>query len=652
MTKSNVRVSMLAVCCGLALSLISCERDTPTTTAVKTGARDLNAMSSGGSAPAPQATRDKTYQTVESTVTKASGSAEGPEKGAAMLLASSSQAGLAATPLTDVSEIDAEGRSVMGQIEAAITRWSVASSIAAAAEAFDPTPQLQRVATAKKEKDAAIASETSRRAALEKQLAELRARAKDKMTQADAKFAEYSRLMESTTQMTATNAEPVVERANKIRMQGERLRVEGAKIEAEADSVQPQFDEVTAIVAQLTKQRQDLDAVEADLNRQTAEARDQASKARAAAAEIASQIRKDADELDGRRSSKLGPAFDAAEKQLKSTQRSATEAAKTSPSAGRAAVGSSHVALAEVAWTRAISAQGYAALLESLTRVAPPLPGVEDYKARLDKAREERTASLAAASSSLDSAIQTFQSVQGPAAVKERMEALGKLLEDAKKLANNERLDSTSPLAPPPWLQTSGQPATQSAGTPEALVEQIVAAMKEQKPAKMFAFVKFNTPEAKEAAKAFEDLAAKIEHADAVHQAKFNTKSPVSADLASFGGGMSMPGMAVENLSAASFKVTTTGDTADATAEGFPLQLHLVKVDGEWKWEMPGADMLPMAAQMLAVPLSSLIDTWTTDVEKGVYADEAAAAQGWKEKSEPVLGPIKAMMQGGMGGGR
>ncbi|CAG0991233.1 hypothetical protein PHYC_02309 [Phycisphaerales bacterium] len=653
-SKQAIRWTLLAATCGMAGGLWSCDRETATSRAVQTNSRELTALSSGGSAPAPQEVRDKVYKQVETGVTGASAQAQGAEKSAAMLLVAAAQSGQAETPAGDIQDIELTFRSSMSRIEAAITRWSIASSIAAAAEAFDPSAQISRVTNAKKEKDTAVAAESARRETVEKRLGDLRARAKEKMTLAQAKFSEYSRLMDSTSQMTATAAEPVVEKASRIRMQGERLRIEGGKIEAEADSVQPQFDEVGAIVAQLTKQRQDLDAVEADLNRQVAQAKEEAAQARAAASAIGVEIRDGAATLDETRTTSLSAAYDRAETQLKATMKSATEAAKGSPSAGRAAAGSAHAALAELYWGRATSAQSYASLLESLSRVKPTLPGVEDYKARLTKVREERSAALASATSALDSAIQAYQSVSGPAAVKERVEALGKLLEDAKKLANNERLDASSPLAPPAWLQTSA-----GASSPEGAMAGIIAAYRNKKPAEMLDFVKLPSAEARQKLEPLVAMTAKFLRANDASMAKFNKPLGEVLTLGGGLGAMMGPMLAQQTkqgltalagdaagISPEDFVWDIRETTATATAPGINRPMTFVKVGDQWKAEIPGIEMMLMQAEMAGgmAPLFDAFGTWAEEVEKGVYADETAAGQALVEQLTPLASGL-------MGGG-
>lgn len=614
------RAGMIALACGLALSVASCDRETETSRAVNDASARLTAMTGAGSSPAPVESRSAVYTKVAADIKAGAASGDGPEKAAANLILASAKAGLAAEPAAEAEEAEGNVLRLLSAVESSVSRWSVASSIAAAAESFDASAQITRVTAAKKEKDELKATQSERLTTLGTQLKDLRAKAAEKNTQADAKLAEHARLMGTTTQMTATQAEPIVERANAIRMQGERLRLDGGRYEAEADLIQPQFDEVNAVVAQLTKQRADLDATEADLAKQASEAKAEAAASRASASAIAGDIQRLIGEIEKMRNEDLASAYEKADRLLGESLAAAREAGKDPKSGGgRSAMGSANLAVAETNWRRSTGAQAYGRVLRSLAQVQPPLPGASEYKAMQEKVNTDRKASLEKATEALASARTAYDGVSAGAAVKERIETLSKLLEDAGKLANNERLDASSSLAPPAWLK--GEQAAPGS-SPKAALD---------------AFLEMSRP-----------VAEKIGKAEKACQEKF---SKGLGDVLAAGGGMgamlapmlgnAAPGMkgvspdAMAKVSADDFDWKVEGDKATATLAGMDAPLSFKKRGDTWSMDLPEMAGMPMSQEMISqmmTPFLSALDQWTAEIESGTYPDEAAASKGLMSK--------------------
>ncbi|MDX2132280.1 MAG: hypothetical protein SFY69_09530 [Planctomycetota bacterium] len=657
--KMIIRALGLASVCGLALT--ACDRGTPASRAGDDAARELTAMSAGGSAPAPEAVRQKVYAGIASDLQGVAADAEGADKAALMLMLASAQSGLGEIPAAEVEQHETTARLRTARIDSHLNRWALSNATAAAAEAFDPSAELARVARAKGEKDTKITEQKQRLATVEARLDSLRERASRTLADAQQRLAEYSRMMDQASRLSATDGEGLVVRANEIRLEGERLRLEGAKLEAEADSVKPVFDEVSAILDQLSNQRADLDEVEAALNRQAAEARREASEARAAGAAVGVEIGNEADALDEFRTQTLAPAYEktaaAYDKALKSARASSTQ---ESPSAGKAAVMSANLALAELYWARASSADSYASILRTLTRLTPALPGKAQYESRLAGATQERKDALAKANEHLDAAINDAGGVRAQGPIKERLEALRAMLEDAKKLANDERLDAASPLAPPPWLQASLSRAAGS--TPERAFDAFLGALRAANPEAVVDSLDLPSDRARQGLLPLVRVTFVAQKSDRLSREKFSKSlgdllasaggmgQAIGPMLAQFGGngvgGISPEALATLSSSSVTWEIA--GDRATASGEGLPEPVVFVQRDGTWKQDVPAEirQILPQAP-MMAPMLKGLTDAfaaWNTAVEAGEYADESAAASGLLAKLEPVLGGI-------MGGG-
>ncbi|GJQ30287.1 MAG: hypothetical protein HBSAPP03_21710 [Phycisphaerae bacterium] len=625
--RSSWTPGCLVLIAGLALA--SCDRESDTSRAVTSASQQLSAMSGSGSAPAPDAVRTRVYTKVAGELKAGAASGEGAERAAAHQLLAATKIGLGEEHAVAADDVEGTILRHLGAVESAITRWSVASSIAAAAESFDASAQMARVSAAKKDKDAVKARESDRLAALGKQLADLRAKATDKAAQADAKLAEHSRLMGTTTQMSATQAEPIVERANLIRMQGERLRLEAGRLEAEADLIQPQFDEVKTIVAQLTKQRADLDATEADLTAQASAARAEAKAARDAATMIATDIHRMVGEIDRLRSEDLAAAYDKADRQYGEALAAAREASKEPRSGGgKASLGAANLALAESAWRRATGTQAYLRTLRSLATVQPALPNAASYRSALATLAADRKASLEKATESLGAARDAFAGVQAAPAVRERVDALTAMLDDAKKLANNERLDASSPLAPPAWLRSA---ESAPGATPQSALDDLLAGTRSLAKAERACQDKFGKGMA------------------AVLSAGGGMGAMIGPMLANAGPGIEgMSPDALASITADDFTWNVTGNTATATYPGVPEPIRFTKKGDRWTLDLPGMSGMPISPEMMASLMQSMmaaVETWAGEVESGTYQDEAAAGQGFMKKLSGLGG-----MFGGFGG--
>lgn len=659
--KTTIRAWMIVGVCGL--SLAACDRGTPATRAADKAVRDLTAMSAGGTAPAPETVRQQVYTRVATDLQNVSGDAAGAEKSALMLLVTSAHAGLGEIPAAEVEQHETTARLRTGRIDSHLNRWALANATAIAAEAFDPSGELARVARAKTARDAEIAEQTRRRSEIQARLSDLRQRASRAAAEAATRQDEYTKLMDQASRLSATDGENLVVRANEVRLEGERFRLEGAKLEAEADSVTPVFNEITAILDKLTKQRADLDEVEAALHRQAADARREAAEARAAAAAIAVEIEREANDLDQFRTGTLAPAYERAlgvfDKALRAAKAAATQ---ESPTAGKAAVMTSNLALAELSWARASSADSYASILRTLTRLSPALPSAGAFRSRLEAATQERKDALAKANEHLDAAIADARAVRATGAVRERLDALAALLEDAKRLANDERLDASSPLAPPAWLQESL--ARAAGASPERAFDALLAAIRAKNPEGVVDLMNLPSDRARQAMIPMVRTTFIATRSDELAREKYGKSM---GDLLASAGGMGAmigpmlaqsSGQGVAGFSPDAVKTLTSDsvtwqigpDRATATADALAEPVTFVKRNDTWKLLLPPevAQMTaqaPMLAPMLKA-LSDAFEAWNAAAERDEYADADAAAKGLLEKLEPALGA----MMGGPGG--
>jgi len=618
-----VRRSRLIAAAGLAFALAACDQRSESGKAVESSAREIHAMTGGGSAPAPEEVRKKIYTQAAGTVQSVAGKGTDRENSAAALVAMTAHAGLADLPAQQHADLQIEVRNRIRMIDGSMSQWSLSNAVASAAEAFDPSPQIAQIAERRTAKREEAARQTERRDRLEKELADLRSQAAAKNEAAQAKLSAYSTRIQGTTRMSATEAEPIVIEANRIKFEGEKLRIEGSKLEAQAAVIQPVFDEIIAIIGQLNSQLANLDASEQDLNRKLAESKKEAAEARASASAAAQVIQSEVESLDAFRQNEVKQAFDAAVSAYSKALSSAKQAATgESAGTGKAAVGSAQVGLAEMHWSRAVAAKIYASMLESLATTSPALPGVDTINERLAKAREEHKQALADASAALEAAEQAFSGTRATGAVKERVDNLAKQLAGAKSLT--QALQRDLPKGVPAELAVT--------------VDAMLTLARDGKNAEILAMVHAPNEQARALLDAMSALMPKMAAAEAAFKAKFggSLTEAISGAAGGMMGGLTASPLgvgpdAIKDLTASSFTYDVKDDRASLTGGGIPTPLSFINVNGEWKIDLP---MLANPQIAMATPMiprfGDALEQWARDIDAGTFADESAAMQGFQ----------------------
>ncbi len=273
-------------------------------------------------------------------------------------------------------------------------------------------PSSVQIAKSKQEKDAAIKVEQDHRTTVEGQLNDLKGRAKTKLDGAAAKDAQYGELTQQAVKLTATQAVPVVEQANKIKREGDALLLDGTKLDAQAQSIAPQITEIDAIISQLTNQKKDLEAADAALVQRLATSKAEAAEARAGATaagvEIEKGVGRPGETSFGRDRRGLCQAAGFFNK-ASTAARDASQQARRVPQ-GRS--GDAQLSIADMHWQKA---QG----LRTFARPGQPEQGRAALPQRADSAAKAKAASdqakqeLEAAGTAIEAAKTAFTSRQG-----------------------------------------------------------------------------------------------------------------------------------------------------------------------------------------------------------------------------------------------
>jgi hypothetical protein len=643
---NRVHPTLAITAATLAALVGGCDnRSSDADKAIQGQAREMYAMSADSPAGAMQDVESRVMQKVSTELSPHLTTAGAGEKAAASALLAQSNLNLAEIAMKDVGAAEAAAAAKISEVDSQLGHWRRHQAMKAAAESYDPSAELAEIATAKAEKDKAISAERQRKAGLEAQLNELRAKAKEKMDAVAEREAQYGTMMGQAARVSATEGVPIVEQANGIKREADLLRMAGTKLEAQAGVIEPQVREADAIVNQLSNQKQDMETTEAALAKALSDSRAEAAKAGASANEAASRIATLAGETATAREAVIA-AYDKAEGLYKKAMQNAREAAKDSPTAGKSLVGDAALASAYMNWQKSQGLRLYAVMLDSLARVEPPLSGRATYVSKAAETREAAKAAVTTAGEEMEAAKAAFTSVKVQGAARERLDALTALIDTAINVSKDESTNTSSELlglagmtAPAatmsatPSSDSSAPAAASGSTTPRATVDAMIAAVKADDAMAQLNLFAISD----DVRKAMAPLAVSQARIDKACRAKLGKSF---ADLA-----RSMPGMEAMGSSGADFdalrtasgdiQIQESGDTATATIAGMDKPLSLKKMGGRWLVHSPELDQAGQQLQMMGpmIPMiTKAMDAVAADIEAGKLTDTASIMAAMQQK--------------------
>lgn len=644
--------------CALLVLSAGCDRRSESSKAVEQSAHDLHALSGGSPEPATSDAQKSTFTKVSADLGPAVSGSNAGDKAAASLLMGQTQAGLGEQAASEAAASERAALNSIKQIQALLSNWRMRSAIGAASEAYDPSAQRADIAKSKQEKDAAIAQEQAHRSQVQGQLDDLKGRSKQKMDAAAIKETEYGRLTQQAVKMTATEAVPIVEQANKIKREADALRLEGTKLDAQAQSIAPLVTEIDAVISQLTNQKKDLDDTDAALAKQLSDAKAEAAAARADATKANVDLEKQVDDLTKIRNELVIPAYDKAVGLFTKASSAARDASQLAPNPGKAAQGDAQMSIADMHWQKAQGLRNYALLLESLAGAQPPLPKKAQFADGGKAARDQAKKEVEEASSALESAKTNFEGAGGRLSpeAKEKLDNLSKLLETAVKVSKEDATGVTPDLlaltgrsapttAPAPKEASaapSGAPAAPGAADPalKSTAEAFLAASQQKKWADLAAMA--DVPDAsRQSLAAMLQLSDKKDRLDAAFKGKFG-KGFVESMSAN---PMMAQAMKDQGFNPAEFAkakpeditVSSNGDEGSVSVPGAGKPVPFKRINGKWLWSDPSLQMVGMMGAM-AAPLGKAIDDFSGEVEAGKYPDANAAIAAFQMKMAQAMG--------------
>lgn len=272
-------------------------------------------------------------------------------------------------------------RSVLSEIADArhlAARFTAISTEAETLEAFDPTPDLDRIAQEVRAIEAAARDARSARAALADRINDLQRRAQDLQGQSDAKRNQAAEMELASASLSATQAAARAGEIRKLSREADALGMHIARLTGEVETLTPRLSEFDAELEKFSQQLTLASESADDLRQMATERAARARTARAEASEIAEQIREIVNSIDTTRNGTVIPVGEQATQTLERSIRESEKAARSARPIGTLGKSAAQRRLGELYQLRSDGHARYAELLAALGSIGM-LPNAAGY---------------------------------------------------------------------------------------------------------------------------------------------------------------------------------------------------------------------------------------------------------------------------------
>jgi predicted nucleic acid-binding Zn-ribbon protein len=631
---------------GLAVSLLAagCDQDDATSRALDQSRIQLTAMSSGETLTT-MSSRTNVYKSVLSQLGPVADRGTESQKAAAAILMAQARAGLAEGPMGAAAELETIALHQANDARALLSQWLMYSAAAAAAESYDPGPELKSIEDQTKRRQEVIAKAEADKGKVESQAAELRRQAQAKGEQARSLEQEASRLRQRIANQSAVEGEQSLLQAREITRRAHELEVEAAQLEARAEQLEPQIVETTTRVEGIREQLDRLAALAAEVQERAERSRSTAREARERASKVAGDLNQAVESLAALRSGDLAERYDEAVKGYQSAADSARRATGENRAAANLAIGSAQQAKGDVLWMRAHGTAFFHETLESVLAAQPALPESAKYRQLLQEAGEARQSSLDGATEAYKAAFEAFNA----AGAGDRMERVGRALSEIVNTTSGGSVDlraasgrgfdfsgddeATGQIQTPGEVEWAGE--YEGGSTPQETVAQLVAGAQMGDPGIVDLFYT-ETPQQRRILEALMQIMPVAKRLGDAMTEQFGAGA--DDGLKAMGGGM----LDFDEFDPSELDFDIDGDRAEAEGPtGEPLVLR--EVEGRWlvdiTEQLSGPEM-QMEVAMLP-QMKAALDQLADEVEQGRY-----------NSPEEVIQALMMKMMGGGGGQR
>jgi predicted nucleic acid-binding Zn-ribbon protein len=440
---TRTTTAFIALIAGFPLLSGCSDRDSDSR-AIAESSRKLGSVGSATSA--------EDYALVSASISKNTPNGEAAAASSAGLLSLSLQGeGSVAINAATLGE-----RALAGRLDSVMSmgrRFETLATTAAAMDAFDPAPDLGRIAAHVKRLESDANDQRSAREDLAGTIASLESRIASLSTESTAKRDRAAEMRLASASLSAVQAAGRAGEIRALSREADALEKQISALIGEAAALRPRLTEIDAEVNKLEQQR-GLALDSADELREMASKRAaRAETARAEASAIAEQIRAAVNAIDADRKETVIPSGEGATASLEKAVRESEKSARQLRSSGSLSKSAAQRRLGEMLQLRALGHARYAAMLENLAAIAG-LPGASGYATAATEERASAAGLRDAAAEAYENAATSLTSVNIRGTDSDRAQATADGLRDLARLMRGETggadTDADSPSEPAP----------------------------------------------------------------------------------------------------------------------------------------------------------------------------------------------------------
>ncbi len=662
-----------------ALALASCgERESQAGAAVRDASYKLAALNAGvGNDPVDEHAI-RVYTSVRESLKRAASSGSADETGAAAILVSHAERGLASVPAAEHMRLEREADHQKELTLSEHRAWIGHSALAVAAAAYDPANDLAEIEHQVRERQAEVEKERARQAELTANVEQLRSRARALQAEARQHRDEVGRLELRVPTVSDTEGLELVKKAREHRRKADGLELQAQELVVEADLMMPEVNEAGVIVEKLLRQIESLGEVRVGVQARGRTAQEQAAAARAdaqAAAQRLAALLEGSGAEPGLHAFRQGRLVQAYEEASRGFDAAASEAKKgmTADRAGaQLAVGQARQAAGDLHWNRARGLASYADLLEALVNSAPPTPNADRYGAWAAEARQAERGALERAAQAYTDAREAYGATGARGEARDRLERVTRQLELLTQSVGGSVVDSSAFDAQAPATEgretsdDTGAMAGGDGGDLAAEIDRVIALVNDGRYLAALEFVHPATDADLAFIQAARPAIEKQERLDRVTREKFATsftdyvaENPAAAQGMSGGMGDLGGDFDFREVRAADLDIRVQGDEGLVLAEG-GQQIAFRRIDGSWRLifsmddlGLGGPEMQQMMGMMEPImrATAQVYNDLAGMVERGELQSNQAVMAAMQSKMMQVMMEVMGQMQPPGGGG-
>lgn len=397
----------------VGLTLTACESEDRVEATIREASGKLVALMPASMPPPGPVDAAAQLESIVRSLSNLSG-ARPSQQAAASLLVSRANVGLGLIPSGQTADLEQQRSQLLSTISVNLNQWTALKGHEVALLDFDPQQELADLDRQISELNRQVTEERAAKAALEKQVADLRAASNAAMAKARELRLLQSQLEQRVASVSAVEGAALMRQALEHRRTADGHEAQAADIEAQSASIAPEIPAVQLTIDRLLGQITLLEEGKAQVNRRAALKRERATASNSEAQQVATSIADAVAQVRALHPGDLATKYEDAERFLRAAVTAADRAASVSRAEAAVAKGE---ALHALGGTLAAKAQGLGAVAETLSRLGeatPALPQAAQYASAAQEYQAFASDARAAAAEALKGAVDAFRTASLP----------------------------------------------------------------------------------------------------------------------------------------------------------------------------------------------------------------------------------------------